>query len=318
MLDGVSYELSTPVGGNRRDLMREIDEHTASARDRKRVDSVRQALETGQPLDLKPTAGDPLRVQLRQLPTENGRVRYTATVDGRDLQISMPEGNGRSLRALTRMLDFYAETPDHHRPALRELEIQTGPRADEQEVVTRLGTPTARIAADAGDGRIRFFRDGESLNRSVFNHEMGHVVGRTASFMEDPLGRGFVPMPRDWPGAIAGDRRSMSDYGDSSPIEDFAESWDAYVTARRRGDEALEAFQRRYPHRFAILDPLYREMPELALGPAPHERGAGDLHHGGRGDRRGPLFRAVEHGPGEPPCPLPARRKAGRFGRAGR
>lgn len=37
---------STPVGGNRRDLMREIDEHTASARDRKRVDSVRQVLST--------------------------------------------------------------------------------------------------------------------------------------------------------------------------------------------------------------------------------------------------------------------------------
>ena len=96
-----------------------------------------------------------------------------------------------------------------------------------------------------------------ATQRDIFQHEMGHLVAgaRNDRFGDAPMGPDgeALKVPPGWPQAAARDGRAVSSYAKVHMNEDFAETWKAWMRARRMGPQARQDFQRRYPARAALL-----------------------------------------------------------------
>ena len=92
--------------------------------------------------------------------------------------------------------------------------------------------------------------NGSYLNRTLtadtIRHELGHIIihRRNGTYTPD----------QKWRDAIKADDTSVSDYGDTSVDEDFAEAMNLYL--KTNGGIYYPNVARRYAHRFNILDEI--------------------------------------------------------------
>ncbi|APR86942.1 hypothetical protein A7982_12291 [Minicystis rosea] len=124
-------------------------------------------------------------------------------------------------------------------------------------IVPHDGTPNpntgALPVADYRNGTIRYFPRGEAHPQSdvdwAFQHETGHAYSIGEVWDKNPAAR------EAWKQAIADDRRSVTGYGDSNEVEDFAEFMVLYATILGTPCEA--SARALFPNRFREMDKLF-------------------------------------------------------------
>jgi hypothetical protein len=107
--------------------------------------------------------------------------------------------------------------------------------------------------ADYHDGKVRYFPRGEAHPQSdvdwAFQHETGHAYSLNEVWKRDPAAR------EAWKKAIADDRRSVSAYGNTNEVEDFAEFTLLYADVAGTPCEA--SARAMFPNRFREMDKLF-------------------------------------------------------------
>jgi hypothetical protein len=129
------------------------------------------------------------------------------------------------------------------------------PYGDSMRSVEEGGRVTA---AKAGGDTIHIFNranytDGSAEKlRGYLLHETGHI---RADAIDAPN-----HTPPGWEGAMKADgNNTVTDYGNSHPKEDFAETWQLYMETD--GGRLNPEARRKYPARFAVIDEIIRSRP---------------------------------------------------------
>ena len=212
---------------------------------------VLEAVTSGQPVQFTNANGQTEQLQISQVDSSGGNTVYEITgEDGHKIRISSELSASDNRAALARVADYYSQLPPGVRDTVSEIELLQ--HADE----------SAAADYQSGNDHIRFYDGLENLNEEVFNHEYGHGIGFDASDNDNGFfGIGGAPdgAPRGWEEAREQDMQNPSDYAGTSYVEDFADSWAAYLEARENGPEALQHLMEEYPNRFAILDQIYQD-----------------------------------------------------------
>lgn len=125
---------------------------------------------------------------------------------------------------------------------IKEVYIVPHPRTDMPSAV-----------ADYHDGKIRYFPRSEPHPQSdidwALHHEAGHAYSIDEYWKKDPGARDA------WKKAIADDQRSVSDYGDTNEVEDFADFMVLYADVLGTPCEA--SARELFPNRFREMDKLF-------------------------------------------------------------
>jgi hypothetical protein len=105
----------------------------------------------------------------------------------------------------------------------------------------------------AAPGVVRYFPRGEPHPQSdidwTFQHETGHAYSLEEAWKKDAVAR------EAWKQAIAEDRRSVSGYGDTNEVEDFAEFMILYADVL--GTPCEGSARALFPNRFREMDKLF-------------------------------------------------------------
>lgn len=242
----------------------------AVERDRRRYAFVQTALETGQGVRFKNGNGENATISLKQNRNVGTSASYTLGMGQDKLEIQVPPGVDPTV-ALGRVADYYSQQKENLRGALDTIRIDANPNPDNEYWGKKYGIEDFRSAATGGGGKITFYEGLSHLNESVFNHEFGHNVGAAVRVAQDREARQTgqlgamkrldtqtgdnrsANVPRGQSRAAAADGRSVSNYGESSIGEDFAEFFEAYREAEEKGSAALARLAKKYPNRYALL-----------------------------------------------------------------
>lgn len=226
-----------------------VDERTPEIIEQQEA-SVLDAVTSGQPVEFTNSNGETEMLSITQLDSSGDNAVYEITgEDGNKIRITSELGASDNRVALARVADYYSQLPPGVRDSVSEIELLQ--HADD----------FAAADYQSGNDHIRFYDGLVNLNEEVFNHEYGHGIGYTESDKDG----GFLGIfggtpegaPEGWQDAIQGDKANPSDYAGTSYVEDFAESWSAYLEAREQGPEALQRLMEAYPNRYEILDQIY-------------------------------------------------------------
>lgn len=233
----------------------------ASSGESKRRKSVKQAIETGQPVSFSNSKGQAFELAITQ-PTalEGGYDAYTVTLNGVPLEVRV-QGGVNAQNAIASVVNFWSQQPEHLRGDLKTMQIDAG-----VDPTYNPKTDPFKPKARGGNGTIIFYEGTRYLTKEKFDHEMGHVIGdavedRQASPEEiaQEQASGVEAgewneqwIPEGYTEAIAADKRKVSNYGNTSPTEDWAEFWRVFMDAQSKGSSAMKSLQKKYPQRFFI------------------------------------------------------------------
>ncbi|MRG97481.1 hypothetical protein GF068_36970 [Polyangium spumosum] len=107
--------------------------------------------------------------------------------------------------------------------------------------------------ADYSGGTIRYFPRNEPHPQSdidwALQHESGHAFSLDVAWAKDPGAKDA------WQKAMDADRRSVSEYGDTNLLEDFAEFM--IVFSSTRGTPCEASARALFPHRYREMDRLF-------------------------------------------------------------
>ena len=113
--------------------------------------------------------------------------------------------------------------------------------------------------ATGGGGKITFYQNADSTNihddkyvRDLYIHEAAHSMDRKFA----PEGDTYFSNSSSWANAVESDRgisglTSPTEYGNNSPLEDFAESLAAYY-------RDPNGFKQEFPNRFAAIESILK------------------------------------------------------------
>lgn len=188
-----------------------------------------------------------------------GLDRYDLAIGNRSLQVRLPAGQ-EPTEQLARVLDFYTQHPPGATEHLRSVTVESRANPEDAEWGRRFGMSNFVSAATAGGSNITFWNNGANLAQDIFDHEMGHILASNI-----PGDRRNM-VPEGWETAARGDTDAVSPYARTHMREDFAESWNHYLAAQRRGPEAQADFASRFPSRTALLDQMYQRNTEHGIG----------------------------------------------------
>lgn len=219
---------------------------------------VEDSLATGQPVRVTNKNGRTATVVVRKIGAEGDKILYVVTVGRHTLKVRIPPDKN-AVELIATIVECFLDVPEHLRGELKEINVHNEAHPKE---------PTGKTwAATAGNGVIDFWHGSKYVHDTIFHHEYGHLVGQRAhADKHTTLGRridyllGFtVFTPQEWEAAAKADGRSISDYGDTSPTEDFAEAWSQYMYARQMGGIIWDGFRKSFPNRVRLLDLLYQD-----------------------------------------------------------
>lgn len=209
----------------------------------------------GEAVPFESISGIPVDVKISRGKPREGAETLALTVAGRTFTATVMPGLDRQV-VLAKVIDYFANVPEHLRPALKEIELSNAPNPEDAHWAKVYGKDDFVSGATAGGGKIVFWnliKHPDNLNESTFHHEMGHLIGDATSSSRKPYAE---MIPPGWEEAAKADGNKVSDYAGQNPNEDFAETWDAYLRARKFPDTLAE-FRNTYPNRCKILDALY-------------------------------------------------------------
>lgn len=181
---------------------------------------------------------------------------FAATLEGASVGLRVPAGS-LPREIMAQVLDWYSQEPALAQKALSRVTVAAGGNPtdakwsqDPTYSQANQGGKGFTSAATGGNGEITLWNGGADLGGDIFHHEMGHVVSQKVEDLPGTL------VPKGWPEAMRSDGIAVSRYARLNADEDFAESWAAYLDARRLGPDALALFAQRYPARSAFLTRL--------------------------------------------------------------
>lgn len=216
----------------------------------------------GEPAGFETLDGKPVVVQVAREAASKSegpsgpREHYRMTIEGSAFDVKVAKDLDPK-EPFAKMVDYYSKVPEHVRPALKSVELETVPNPQDAYWAKVYGRDSFSSAATAGGGNITFWdlaNNPYNLNEGHFNHEMAHLIG---SGYSQSRTRHAEMVPPGWEEAIKADGNQVSAYGSNNPNEDFSETWRYYLEARR-SPESLAAFQEKYPNRTKILEAIYR------------------------------------------------------------
>lgn len=238
----------------------------ASSGDNRRRTAVQTAIATGQPVSFTNASGTRFDLTVNGPQSGgDGFEAYTFAVNGQEVSVRV-EGGVDARTAIAGAVNYWSQYPEALRGDLHLMQFNAG--ADPS--YNPADPKSFKAKAAGGNNMIVFYEGTKHLNKKNFDHEMGHVIGdatedRQASAdeiaEEQRLGHEIDPydeqwVPEGWSDAISNDKRSVSRYGNTSPTEDFAEFWKAFMTAQSSRSE-MNRLQRRYPERFRIAASVF-------------------------------------------------------------
>lgn len=226
--------------------------------------SVRNAVDSGRPLEMINSNGENFDVRFRRTGTDgDGTSNYRMTLDGQSVNISSESGVADVENSFGELANFHSMTPKHLRGELSRVNFLAGDNPADPYWERTYGIEDFKSAATAGDHTINFYQGTSNLQEEVFNHEMGHLIGARRGIL-DSVAAPFNGMddrvvPVGWQGIARDDGNQVSDYGSKSIQEDFAESWRFYMRARTEGASELREFRLTYPNRAELLERIHND-----------------------------------------------------------
>lgn len=166
----------------------------------------------------------------------------TITIGARDIPYVAPKNPPPNLPTPEMVAKSLALLPDRYLKLIDKIVLNPVPhRKDQKE------KDSSAVAAMAGQGDITFFPLPWANSQDDWDattlHEIGHLVHQKENAFTRRPGRG-------WEEAIRKDGNGVSEYGDTSRSEDFAETFSLYLL----GGKYDPKLRQRYPNRFALLD----------------------------------------------------------------
>lgn len=153
---------------------------------------------------------------------------------------------------------LWTQLPASMRGVLKQVHTVDGPNPTDAEWAKTYNSPNFTSAASGGNGAATFWNGTGNLTAEYFFHEFGHVLGQTLSTTPDMV-------PDGWAEAKQADGNAVSNYGQASINEDFAEAFAVLMAVRlgqlpRVGNPPATPaeFAERFPHRAALLDAIFR------------------------------------------------------------
>ena len=210
----------------------------------------------------------------------NQHVKYDVTVDGHTFEVDcVPSMAGQARHCIQVLLEQLLRVPASLRQSLTRVELTDKPNPDDAYWAKKYDIPDFQSQATAGGGKITFWsltpqNAEENLEHGV-SHEVGHLVGETARVSESNLferlfGGQPEKYPEDWPAAMQADGNAVDtglkvgpegkNYSESSPGEDFAEAFKAYLDSRASGMMGTMGFAMRYPNRLKVLSRIWNQQ----------------------------------------------------------
>ncbi len=130
------------------------------------------------------------------------------------------------------------------RPLLKGILLDPGRNPADAFWAKKYKMPNFKSAATAGDGWMTFYRGGRNGHFEIdwaFLHEQGHNIfhGRK--------------LEAAWKRVMKADGKALTHYATSAPTEDFAETFQALLIARRKGSQFVNWLKRVVPNRYQLL-----------------------------------------------------------------
>ncbi len=266
---------ATPVGHDHEHP--QLSKPGGSPENQQATQAVIDSLETGDLQSFSNSNGEMTEFQLQHLEASKGwlgsssgqeNYRFNLGEDSFDVRIAESLDQEQTLG---RIIDYYSQQPENLREAVETIAVETGRNPQDALWAEAYGRPDFVSAATGGDGTITFWNGMSNLSETNFNHEFGHNIGSAVRQLQNQesaeagtllqsqlqdlqTGDGNSPyVPRGASQAASSDGNAVSEYGQSSIAEDFAEFYSQYRNATEEGPEALAHLKSRYPARYSLL-----------------------------------------------------------------
>lgn len=228
--------------------------------------AIAEAIESGEPVEFTNAAGQTEEVSVRKTGTEDGKDVYEVTAGEETVEVKIPPEHNAA-EVIGEVADYYTQQPPHLRDALEQVVIENGGNPQDPYWEEEYDIPGFTSAATGGNGTITFYHGTRNINQDIFDHEMGHLAGEKIEGEQDSWLDRIIDevtdaphnVPEGWEDAAREDGNHVSDYATNSSAEDFAETYQVYLEAQRKGPEALEQFREEYPARAALLDEIFAD-----------------------------------------------------------
>ena len=171
------------------------------------------------------------------------------------ITIPVDLGPAEEKRVIAAIYQVLEHLPEKHIESVKQFRVNMEPDIHD---LARGGTA---LATANREGIIDIYPAGFNAASSAdvlktTRHEIGHTIAVK-------LWKSFEP-PAEWIEAINADNVSVSTYGDTGSVEDFAEAVMIYLSSD--AGKKTASYRKTYEHRFAYLDKLFEAHPEK-LGP---------------------------------------------------
>lgn len=209
-------------------------------------------------VDLAGDGGKLSALTIQKAPNDAKTVKYTvADANGGKFEL-VTAPDAEDAWEVAQAFSLWATIPPALRGALKTIAVDDGANPTDAYWAEQYKTPNFESAATGGNGAATFWHGKKYLKQDYFLHEFGHVLGQTYSTKN-------AMQPDGWEEAIAADAKGITNYGNNSPAEDFAEAFWVYLTLQQGGrvmvadpPQDLAGFAARWPKRAAILDAIFK------------------------------------------------------------
>lgn len=217
----------------------------------------RTEFEVGEPEDVRHTFSN----------GEGDARRYEIEIDGRTIDVFVPEPADASLRSVDEVAASIASLPPEARARVTRVDVEPEPSPYDAVRQQQTGESFNTYATADVDGTVRVFPPSSGATFDQFTDVLAHETGHLVSFEElGPFRFDPDPAPGDspfsyegegwdrWEAAVESDGVNASAYATTDIGEDFAETYRLYVSTR--GTPWAAELRALMPERFAILDEL--------------------------------------------------------------
>lgn len=220
-------------------------------------------------MEMKELNGRTVNVSFKRTGTEGDLAVYEMTAEGQTVTLKAAPEEDLPWE-MARAAQLVTQISPKHRKVVKLIEIHNEANPMDAYWEKTYNMPGFVSAATATQSKIQFWNGNRNMYEATFHHEVGHLVGQRLS----KKGDSFVP--EGWEDAAKADAKVPTSYAGASMVEDFAESYSAYVTLRNgrpayaAGAKDLAEFEAKYPNRAKLLAAFYdAEMS------APEPKGGG-------------------------------------------
>lgn len=182
-------------------------------------------------------------------------ISQTVTVDGRAVEVISPKAAmpaGKFLPTVRQAADALGTVPSKQLDKIHTVVLNDQDNPADAYWATQYHQPGFHSAATGGPDGVTFYPDSSAWTQDYMDgtaiHEGGHAF--SSALWKDPA------TETAWKTAITADGRSVSDYADAAPTEDFSETLVTYSLAQGTPCEATA--RKLFPNRFAALDGLLK------------------------------------------------------------